>query len=65
MRKGLASASNVAASLPWVFAVVTQLEMVMADAIRREFDGGNGWLERLCRRHLAGSAARCRGNRDE
>jgi hypothetical protein len=30
-----------------LFAVVTQLEIVMKNAIRREFCGSDGWLERL------------------
>jgi hypothetical protein len=30
-----------------LFAIVTQLEMVMADAIRQKFQGSEGWLDRL------------------
>ena len=30
-----------------LFAMVTHLEMVMADAIRAEFGGGDGWRDRL------------------
>jgi hypothetical protein len=30
-----------------LFAIVTQLEMIMADAIRREFQDADGWLKRL------------------
>jgi CBS domain-containing protein len=33
-----------------LFALITHVEMTMADAIRREFDGSNGWLDLLSQR---------------
>lgn len=30
-----------------LFAIITHAEMTMADAIRREFGGTDGWMERL------------------
>jgi hypothetical protein len=46
---GLVSVSDIQ-KLPVraaLFALITQAEMTMADAIRREFGGGTGWRQRL------------------